>query len=469
MKVIFRLRMPVLVALLLVLCGGRVAAQNQNIFFSVTPSATNVTVGSNLTYTISMTNFFADFALVFVTNSLSLNVDFISFSSSPRPAGLSTNGSTGVLILTNFPIGGTNRMTLTLTPVQAGLLTNTVTVATFSALPPSSTNVVTQVSAAQTDLRVSLAVSPSSVLVGDSVTCSIITSNAGPSAASGVQLTLSNFLSAATLLSASRTNTITNNLILFSLGTIASGSSKTTGVTIQPTNAGNLPLSAFAVVPGVTNISNNNIAQSTLVVSGFLSTNLVVSNISALAYDPQTGLMKQRVRLSNIGTNPVPSVRVIVSGLSNQLFNAVGTNNGNPYVVYATTLDTNQSVDLGLKYFVPTRRTNDNIVPDSNYTAVGVSQVDLSVPAGLGTAGGPFSFTQVVRLRNGGVLIEFESTAGTSYTVVYSSNATFTNAMIAPPSVVAPANRTQWIDEGPPETLSAPTNSSMRFYRVLRN
>jgi hypothetical protein len=41
--------------------------------------------------------------------------------------------------------------------------------------------------------------------------------------------------------------------------------------------------------------------------------------------------------------------------------------------------------------------------------------------------------------------------------------------MIAPPAIVAPANRVQWIDYGPPTTTSAPTNSSARFYRVFQN
>jgi hypothetical protein len=53
--------------------------------------------------------------------------------------------------------------------------------------------------------------------------------------------------------------------------------------------------------------------------------------------------------------------------------------------------------------------------------------------------------------------------------VVYSDNVLFSNAMIAPPSVVAPANQTPWIDYGPPTTLSAPPNSSNRFYRIYLN
>jgi hypothetical protein len=34
---------------------------------------------------------------------------------------------------------------------------------------------------------------------------------------------------------------------------------------------------------------------------------------------------------------------------------------------------------------------------------------------------------------------------------------------------VAPADRVQWIDHGPPETLSRPTDTAARFYRVQLN
>jgi hypothetical protein len=41
--------------------------------------------------------------------------------------------------------------------------------------------------------------------------------------------------------------------------------------------------------------------------------------------------------------------------------------------------------------------------------------------------------------------------------------------MIAPPSIVAPANDVEWIDYGPPTTVSAPSGASNRFYRVFLN
>jgi uncharacterized repeat protein (TIGR01451 family) len=453
---------------LMLLGGGQ--ARAQALILSVTPSASTTLVGGSLTYTISLTNLYADLANVYVTNALSLNVVFANNSNSFLESGFSTNSTAAVFSLADFPINGTAQMTLTVIPLQAGTLINTVTVATDSPeVPLVSTNVVTQVTAPQTDLSVALSSPTNGIFVNDPLNYSITVFNAAASSVSGVQLT--NSLQGVKLLSvspANQTYTQINDLLLFDLGAIAAGGSQTIGLTVQPTNAGTLLLFAAAGAPGVVDVNPaDNFATASVVVSDFLSTNLVVSNLTAMVYDPQTGLMNQRVRLWNLDTNPAPSVRVMVAGLTDWLYNAVGTNNGNPYVVYAATLGTNASVDLGLKYFVPTRQPI--VVANSSYTAVAIPAFDLSVPAGLGIGGPPFGFTQVVRMPDGGVLIEFESTLGTNYTVVYSSSANFTNAMMALPSVVAPANRVQWIDEGPPETVSAPTNSAARFYRVLRN
>jgi hypothetical protein len=45
----------------------------------------------------------------------------------------------------------------------------------------------------------------------------------------------------------------------------------------------------------------------------------------------------------------------------------------------------------------------------------------------------------------------------------------FSNAMVAPPSITALANRLQWIDYGPPTTTNLPANTGARFYRVYLN
>jgi hypothetical protein len=175
--------------------------------------------------------------------------------------------------------------------------------------------------------------------------------------------------------------------------------------------------------------------------------------------------------LSNIGTNEVAAARVVVTGLTtNQLFNAVGTNNGSPFVVYAAPLDTNQSVNLLLQFFA----VNYFSFTNSQLHAFAVSVPNLTPPAAAAVSTN-VNITRIVKLTNGSpliigsMLIEWPSITNRTYTVVYSDNVLFSNAMMAMPSVVAPANRTQWIDYGPPTTVSAPPNSSNRFYRVFLN
>ena len=104
-----------------------------------------------------------------------------------------------------------------------------------------------------------------------------------------------------------------------------------------------------------TNSANDN-ASSNFLVGDFLAGQLVAALVSTQRYNPQSGLMEQRILLSNEGTNDVPAARVMASGLTNWLFNAAGTNANNPFVVYAQTLAATQSVELLLEIFVPTRQ-----------------------------------------------------------------------------------------------------------------
>jgi hypothetical protein len=176
-------------------------------------------------------------------------------------------------------------------------------------------------------------------------------------------------------------------------------------------------------------------------------------------------LVEQSILLSNTGTNAVAAARVVVTGLSNQLFNAWSTNNGNPFVVYAANFDTNQGVSLLLQYVAGAYFPLTN----SQLHAFAVSVPNLTPPS-VAAVGTNLSIARIVRLAtNQDLLIEFPSLTNRTYTVVYSDNVSFSNAMTAMPSIVAPANRTQWIDYGPPTTVSHPTNAPDRFYRVFLN
>ncbi len=105
-------------------------------------------------------------------------------------------------------------------------------------------------------------------------------------------------------------------------------------------------------------------------------------------------------------------------------------------------------------------------VANGSYNAVAVSAANL-VPAG-GT-NGAFLITLMTNLAGGNILIEFQSRRRAGITPSwYDTNADLSTPLAAQPAITAPANRVQWIDDGPPKTVSAP-GAGMRFYRVLLN
>jgi uncharacterized repeat protein (TIGR01451 family) len=311
------------------------------------------------------------------------------------------------------------------------------------------------------DLGVTLVPPTGGALVGDLVAYSMTVTNRGPGGATN--FTLSSPLSTnLQLVSVTPSNQVsfTNNSLVFNFASLASNDSATFQVAVQPTNAGTVALSATVGGAGVldTNAANNT-ATNSFAVGNVAEGILTAVVVTAQVYNPQTGLMQQTVRLTNAGTNDVAAARVVVAGLTNRLFNAVGTNAGSPFVVFAGGLLVGASVDLVLEYFVPTRVP----VPDPTLTAVAVPAVMLTPPATEAP-----NLTKIIDLGGGTMLIEFASLPGRRYTVVYSDDVSFSNAAPAQPVIIAPADRTQWIDDGPPKTVSRATNG-MRFYRVFLN
>jgi hypothetical protein len=208
----------------------------------------------------------------------------------------------------------------------------------------------------------------------------------------------------------------------------------------------------------------NNLASNNITVLSYPAGQLSATMVSTQQYNPQNGLVEQSILLSNTGTIAVVSARVVVTGLTNQLFNAWGTNNGNPFVVYDATLTNSQSVNLLLQFFA----LNYFSFTNSQLNPFAVTNINLAPPAAAVSTN--LNIARIVRLANNDdMLIEFPSLTNRTYTVVYSDNILFANAMVAIPSIVAPANRTQWIDYGPPTTVSHPTNAPIRFYRVFLN
>jgi uncharacterized repeat protein (TIGR01451 family) len=462
MKLLSRIRRALLLVLGLIFMGCRIYAQGSFVL-SVTSSASSVLVSNSVTYNISVTNFTGFPAPnVVVTNALPDSA--IIQGTSTSQGTITTNG--GVTVF-NLGPAETAQMSVTVQLTATGLITNTVTVSSINVTNTALTNVVVQVTnipPTETDLGVTINGPVQTIITNDLIAYDLIVTNAGPSTATGVLLT--NALPPGIILKgASQSYTRSGTNMIFSLGTLTNGSQVDVQISIQPTNAGLLPLAAAVGTPNLLDSNPaNNFASTNFTVTSYLPGTLIAVTNSPQITNPQNGLKEQSVLLTNTGTNDVPAVRLVVTGLSNQLFNAVGTNNGSPFVIYSTALAAGQSIPLLLQYFP----RNSFPFTNSQLHAFAVPVPDWTPPTPAATSAG-INISRIVQLANGNMLIEWPTISNRSYTVVYSDNILFSNAMIAPPAIVAPANRVQWTDYGPPTTVSATTNAGTRFYRVFEN
>jgi len=440
--------------------GLRVGAQGFSL--SVTPSVNSIFVSNSLTYTIIVTNTGYDLNDAVVTNVFPASVQILSIGYS-QGSYLVTNLVTNNTVLFDLgPFYATLpvQLIVTVEPTAIGFMTNMVTVASAYTTNTASTNVVVQVTnlVILADLGVTMTGPAQAVITNDWMTYGVTVTNAGPGAASGVMLT----------------NTLPSGVIpifpsnpagSYNLGTLISGGSTNLQFTVEPTNAGVLLFSASVGSSGVEDTNTaNNFASTNITVTNYLSGTLVVVTNSSQTPDFVSGLMEQYVLLSNTGTNDVAAARVVVTGLTNRLYNAVGTNNANPFVYYSTNIAAGESAGLMLQFYP----NNYFSLMTNQLHAYAVPVPNWAPPAATATSTN-LNISRVVELNNGWMLIEFPTILGRTYTVVYSDNASFSNAMIAPPSIVASGNWFQWLDYGPPTTVSTPTNASTRFYRVFQN
>ncbi len=297
--------------------------------------------------------------------------------------------------------------------------------------------------------------------------------NGGPDTASDVLLT--NTLPPGVILQgvvpSNQTYSTVNNNLIFNLGALGSGGFTNLQIMVEPTNAGVLPFSAAVGSADVTNVSDLiTSTNSSLSVSNIELGVLGVVTNAVQTNDLHNGLEEQTILLTNISAGSISAARVVVLGIPKRLYNAVGTNGGNPYVTYvapsATPFGNGQTVSLRLQYYPHGSFTFTNV--QLQLVAYPVPVPSLTPPTTTGTSTN-INFYGIYRLNDASMLLDFPATVGLTYTVVYSDNVQFSNAMIAPPAFVAGANEVQWIDFGPPNTISAPTNSTARFYRVIQN
>ena len=175
----------------------------------------------------------------------------------------------------------------------------------------------------------------------------------------------------------------------------------------------------------------------------------------------QTGLYFQDLWITNIASLPIPAVLVEVTGLRPgvQVYNAVETTNGASFLRYDYPTPPGQVLRLRTEYYVP-----DGVCPVASFAVHLAKPAAAFLPAGTFVPINYFAYP----FGNGAALCEFRTVAGKAYYVQYSADlTTWTTAL---PAVMGNANWIEWLDNGPPKTISLPANAlgGHRFYRVLR-
>lgn len=460
----------------------------------------SVTAGNNITYSINLINSTpAGVQNVTVTSSFSPSLQFVSATTNANVQTTVQPARVQFTIL-NFPANGNIALSLVLrAPSTTGTVTNLFTVNAFNF--STNRNVSTTVNAASStaDASVTISVPTTSIFVDDWVAYTINVTNRSGNIS---DLFLTNTVPTSAFVrgySPSNRVTLSGNRLIFNIGTLGANRSTNLQVTLQPTTAGSNVLIARLRSSGSADTNTvNDSATATLNVQQQVFDQLTVMDRSEQILDRQNLLMQQLITVSNASPSNATSARVMLANIDYKVVNAVGTNDGDAFVVHAAPLAPSQTVEFLLEYFIPEREPR----PFPNFIAYSAGNIDLTPPAGTSVSATNKIRRPVGLLTLPNSVVEFAATPGASYQILYTTNMSSPVIKALPP-LVAQANRVQWIDYGPPKTLSRPvfgevtntvsttnfvmttntmgevttnenvttvtvTNTSMRFYQAIR-
>ncbi|HEY3857241.1 MAG TPA: hypothetical protein VGO67_22895, partial [Verrucomicrobiae bacterium] len=345
---------------------------------SATGTPNPVLVGSNVTYSIVLTNYKADATNVVLTDILPAGVTFIDASVTNSPGGFGIPvQSNGIVTLSGSNLGSNAGVVLliTVTANQSGGLTNTVTVTSdtpdFS--PNSSNHTAIVLGTAQSpqplraDVGITMTGTPNPVLASNQLTYNLVVDNQfGPDTATSVIVTDSlpaNVTFGSVSVSQGAAALVSNKFVIWNVGSIAFGGSASGTIVVLPLQVGQVDNSATVglgvTTPPVTdNDPDNDSAEVfTTVTTPTITTGTI--QYSDITFNEQTGLFQQQVTYFNqppqaeqkLGevAPPATAVRLLVLGLPSgvQLYNATGASNGVPYVEYDNTVPSGGSVQFG--------------------------------------------------------------------------------------------------------------------------
>ena len=481
MKFFANVRLGLMFALVLVFGGMRAEAglppSNGGFGLTVTISTNLYFLNDNVTTSITVSNGTGQFLdNVYVTNYFSAPVLYTSFTNFYTATNTAfTNGNVLSLNFSPMTNGDVATATFTWQHLAFGVLTNTIFVTSDTVTNTASLTNLTRVYTDTADLGVGVGVVSLAyvtnnfwAITNDWVTYQVTVTNLGPGVAAGVLVT--NTLPAGMSL-ISGNGTLSSNNLIYTVGNLATGATTNFQYTVQATNTGALVLTAQVGAPNLydPNLANNQ-TNTVLFATNYLSALQVETN-TGQGFNPQNGLLEQTIQVVNTNASSAPAVRLVLSGLgTNKIFNASAINSGLPFVVAPAPLASGGPLNLRLQYL--TAGTYPFTFPFTNGQlhayVVPASVLQYTPPPATQTSTN-ININRLVKLPDGDMLVQFPAVLKQSYSVVYSDNIQFSNAMLVLPAYVAPGNVVQWLDYGPPATVSAPTNSTSRFYRVISN
>jgi uncharacterized repeat protein (TIGR01451 family) len=448
-------------------------------------------VGSNLVYSITLSNSVADALNVSLTDTLPPGVIFVDAIITNNPGGeftgpVQTNNQV-IITAADFSSNSTVMLLITVIPTVPGILTNTVVAATTTPnLNPADTNLtatlttpVTEPASNTADIGVGMTGLPNPVELTNLLTYTISVTNFGPSDVPNVALTdsLPANITISNVTISQGFYSIIGNSLQWQLELLTNQGTASATIVVLPLatgtiiNTATVTITDSPIVPTVVpaaarpsispplpvdpNSTNNTVSVTNLVFAPGLD-----FGWNTPVLNPQTGLFEQTVWVTNLTGSALTSVQVSVLDLATnvQLYNKTGTNStGAPYVEYDQSVPNGNVVVFMLEYYDLLRTLESS----TNFEVSIVTP--QSVPLPIGTV---LQLDRPPFTNEGRLTIEFTSVSNGVYVVEYSSSPSGPWLAATPP-IVAINNRTQWVDGGPPVTESVPV-LGQRFYQIIQ-
>ena len=389
--------------------GGQCPGVDLAVGMTAAPSP--VIVQSNLTYTISVTNFGPDTAhSVALDQVLPAGAGFVSASSSQGSAGLS--GGLVTANLGTMGIGGTATITVVVTNTMTGIASSTVTVGSADTdvnLANNTASFAVQVDPPDADLSIGVLGDQNPVLLGGVLTYTISVTNSGPTDAQNVMVTntLPLNVSIVSVNSSIGSSASVPGKVVTSLGTLSDGSKATITVQVRALVAN--PITITSVVGSSTTdpIPNNNTATLTTAVAPAADLSLTMT--ANPASDAVGSNITYTINVLNLGPSPAANISVNDTLPANVTFvtasNSQGTytQTGNAVTFSITNLPVSSNATLTI---VIGTVTLSGLVPVtiSNTASVSSSQADPNSANNSATVFTRVDYARAVIVAAGSVL-----------------------------------------------------------------